>query len=158
LEYEQERENFAWLREKLEEAMQIVLKIGMQNSLTWSDITRETGVSIADWHAQYLKLDEDVCKLQMMADLYFPELHRAVRELRGSMNVFWGTQRHLLYVQTEAFIADHREDIERDESFKEDAQRLAWGQIPKITDEMGAKVWNVREGLMQVARSLRQST
>jgi hypothetical protein len=158
LEYEQQKESFEWLREKLEEAEQIILRIGMQNSLTISDITREIGVSIVEWNTQYLKLDEDVCRLQMMADLYFPELHDAVRELRGSMNVFWGQQRHLLYVETEAFITDHREDIEREKSFKEDAQMLAWREISKIADEVSAKCWAVREGLMRVARSLIQST
>jgi uncharacterized membrane protein YgaE (UPF0421/DUF939 family) len=158
LEYEQQKESFEWLREKLEEAEQIILKIGMQNSVTVSDITREIGVSIVEWNAQYLKLDEDVCRLQMMADLYFPKLHDAVRELRGSMNVFWGTQRHLLYVETEAFIADHREDIEREKSFKEDAHMLALREIWKISDEIGAKVWAVRDGLLQVARSLIQPT
>jgi hypothetical protein len=158
LEYEQEKESFQWLRERLEEADQIVLKIAMQHSLTGSDITREVGVSIAEWNTQYLKLDEEVCRLQMMADLYFPELHHAVRELRGTMNVFWGKQRHLLYVETEAFIADHREYIEQEKSFKEDAQSLAWRGILKISEEINEKVWDVRNGLMQVARSLRQST
>lgn len=158
LEHQQEKERIAWFQEKLEEAMQIVLKIDMYNSITGSNITKETGISTSEWNAQYLKLDEDVRRLQMMADLYFPDLHRPVRELRGKMNVFWGYQRQFLYVDTEAFVTDHVELIEENKSFQEEARTRAWLDMLKITEEIGGKVWNVRDGLMQIARSLRPST
>jgi hypothetical protein len=154
LEYEQRKEAFECLQEKLDEAERIVLKIETENSLIGSVIMREGGISIPEWNAQYLKLDEDMRRLQMMADLYFPKLQEAVSGLQGKVNVLWGRQRQLLYVESEAFVADHLEDMERQKSFKEDARGHAWVKICDISEEVGAKVWEVRNKLRQVAEEL----
>jgi hypothetical protein len=72
--------------------------------------------------------------------IYFPDLHRPVRELRGKMNVFWGYQRQFLYVDTEAFITDHLELIEENKSLQEEAHTRAWLDMLKITEEIGGTV------------------
>ena len=105
LDYQARKEEFENLRSKIEEAELIVFKISMMNSPTSSDIARDGGVSIADHDAHYLTLDEEVHRLAVLAHLYFPHLQEAVSELRGEMNVFWGTQRQRLYEQSQAFMA-----------------------------------------------------
>jgi hypothetical protein len=136
LAYQERKERIAWLQERLEEAEQILLRIDMLNSLTGSDIARMTGISEAEWSASYLKLDEEAPKLHTMAELYFPELRRPISEPRGRMNVFWGEQRHLLYVETDAFVTDHLEDIEKDPSFQDEARGRAWVDIQRVGAEV----------------------
>jgi hypothetical protein len=154
LDYQARKEELEHLRSKIEEAEQIVFRIGVMNSPTNSDIAMDGGVSIADHNAHYLTLDEEARRLAVLADLYFPHLQEAVSELRGQMNIFWGTQRQRLYEQSQAFIDDHRELIEEDPSFQEKARSRSWVEILDVSDRIGAKAWAVRQGLIKAAESL----
>jgi hypothetical protein len=156
LDYQARKEEFEHLRSKIEEAELIVLKLSMMNSPTGSDIARDGGISITDHDAQYLKLDEEARRLQMLADLYFPDVYKAASALRGQMNVFWGTQRQRLYQQSQAFIDEHREMIAEDPSFQEEVLGRSWVEIRKISREVAAKAWEVQQGLIRAAQSLRQ--
>ena len=134
------------LRAEREQALQLIYRRPY--------MAMDGGVSIADHNACYLTLDEEARRLAVLADLYFPHLQKAVSDLRGEMNVFWGTQRQRLYEQSQAFIDDHRELIEEDPSFQEKARSSSWVEILKISDEIAAKTCAVRQGLIKATESL----
>jgi hypothetical protein len=146
LEYQQRKENIEFVREKLEDVHRILSKIGMENSLTGSYITREIGITKEQYHAQYLKNDEEVCRLLMIADLYFPQLQGTAHELRGLMNLFWGQHQNLIAQEAK---------VSENEYLNNDVIHRLTGEIIGIGEKIAAQVGNAKYKLEEIAASLR---
>jgi len=133
------RENEAHLREKLEDAHQILSKIATENSMTASFITSMTGVTASEYHTRYQKNEEDVRRLRMVVDLYLPQLHDTVEELTGLTNLFWGNQQELLGQEPRG---------------NEGAARNTTVRIAELSSEIGRKVMAAKSQLREMAHSL----
>jgi hypothetical protein len=139
---QQEKESREQIREKLEEAHQLLSKIRTETTLDASDSMRKTDVTHAHEQQQHQKSNEDVHRLQMIADLYFPQIHDLVEELAKLATRFW--RQH----NTVTFLAG-REEPER---FKADWS-TALREIPEISQDIGLKVADAKNRLREVSAS-----
>lgn len=77
---------------KLEEAHRIVARLSAAYSQNAAFIQKEVDSGKTSYHATYIETVETADELQMIADLYFPNLSADVRRLKSGMNLFWGWQ------------------------------------------------------------------
>ena len=146
LEYQQRKEDIEFIRKKLEDVHLILSKIGMENSLTGSYITREIGITKEQYHAQYLKNDEEVCRLLITADLYLPQLQETAYKLRGLMNLFWGNHQDLIRLEAK---------VSGNEYLNNDEVHRLTGEIIDIGKKIAEQVGHAKYKLEEVAASLR---
>jgi hypothetical protein len=139
LEYQQQKDHSERMRGMLEDTYRILLKITLDNSPTALDIARDTGMTLEQHHAQYLKKREDVHRLMMITNLYFPEIGGVVNEVAGLTNVFWGNEMSRLWQISEG---------------QDDAAQALWGELFKISQEIAEKASQAMMMLISVAKSL----
>ena len=143
LEYQQWKEHAEFIRQRIEEAYQILSKIGMESSMTGQVITEEVGITVEEYHAHYLKRDEELCRVQMIAELYVPDLLGIIGKLRGEMNVLWGSNKHHIF------------DKNKSEESKRDPASDYWiKRVFDASEKISSQVGAAKARLGQVATSL----
>jgi len=110
------------MREKLEEAHQIISKINFENSQTISYITNQT-LTIGEFHQRYQNNKVELDRLRMIIGIYFSNLTKYPNILDGNSNLFWGNQ--MSYMETGTHNTSAMSKIlSSAESIEEDAKVL----------------------------------
>ena len=135
---QQQRERREQLREKLEEAHQLLSKIRTETTPQASHRMRSTEATL--YPEQYHKSHEDVRRLPMITDLYFPQLQEPVKALEGLTIHFWNEYQHVMSL-------GGAEDPAR---FKNDRDN-ALHELSEISREIGPKVLEAKNKLREVA-------
>ncbi|HKV10383.1 MAG TPA: hypothetical protein VJ725_19735 [Thermoanaerobaculia bacterium] len=130
-----QREASARLREKIEEAHQILSRIVSDNSMTASHIALDTGLTAQEYHQHYQKSRDEVHRLQMIADLYLPKIHKSIDDIASLTNIFWGAQQTVLYQHSQG---------------NKDLTLIARREIVKISTEITYKVADSKLALQEI--------
>jgi hypothetical protein len=138
---QQEKERRERLREKLEEAHQLLSKIRTDTTPQASHLMRSTGTTLSN--EQHQKSYEDVRRLLMIADLYLPQLQEPVKALEGLMNSFWLDHQNVMFL----------EKVEDPARFKDDRDGRV-RELSKTSRELGLKVLEAQNKLREVATLL----
>jgi hypothetical protein len=141
-EHQEQKERREQLREKLEEAFQLLTKIRMDTRLEASDIMRTTGTEY--FHEQRQKSNEDVFRLQMLSEVYFSQVREHVEALATYTNFFWTQHETVLSLQSK---------VTDDAAFKDDLKKAS-REIPELSRTINFQVLEARNGLRSVAASL----
>lgn len=88
-------------REKLERFHIILSKIALGNSQTMSFIQSDSAMNLKQFREMYLENSERLHEAQAIADLYYPSMSEAVREIYGQSNILWGHQEGVLKTDIE---------------------------------------------------------
>jgi hypothetical protein len=94
---EQQKERREQLREKREEAHQLLSKIRTETTPQASHRMRSTEATL--YPEQYQESHDDVRRLLMIADLYFPQLQEPVKALEGLTIGFWNNHETVMSLE-----------------------------------------------------------
>jgi hypothetical protein len=138
---QQQKERRKQLREKLEEAHQLLSKIRTETTPRASHIMRKTGSTYS--REQYQKSNEDVRRLLMITDLYFPQLRDPVENLARLTNRFWNELENIMFL----------DEAKEPERFRDDVN-TAQRELSQASGEIGQKIADAKNILREVAASL----
>ena len=79
-------------REKLEKFLLILSKIEFENSLTASYFQSDKDTDIETFRKDYRQNCYLFHEAQAIANLYLPEISKAMQKVYGEMNMYWGHQ------------------------------------------------------------------
>ena len=85
------------LENKIEEAHILLSELQFAFSKTDMNIDWDANLSVSEYDAKYREFREKCSRLQMLIDLYAPELSLSVNSISGNMNLYWGNFRRLLH-------------------------------------------------------------
>jgi hypothetical protein len=141
LAHQQHQESRAQLREKCEEAHQLLSKIRTDTTPQASYLMRSTGTTFANEQRQ--QSHEDIRRLLMITDLYFPQLQEPVEALEGLTIGFWHNHDNVTFL----------EGVEDPERFKSDRDN-ALHELSHTSREIRPKVAEAKKQLREVTGSL----
>jgi hypothetical protein len=141
LAHQQQQESRERHRGKCEEAHQLLSKIRTDTTPRASHLIRSNGTAFAN--EQFQKNQEDVHRLHMITDLYFPQLQEPVEALAALTIGFWNNHDHVMFL----------EQVEDPEQFKSERDD-ALHELFQTSQEIGPKVVEVKKRLREVAASL----
>lgn len=87
---------FAVERENLKKLHLVLSKIAIENSLTVSYIQTSSNMSSDYFSNRYLENWQHLKEAKAIADIYYQDIRREIKELEGQMSCFWGSQKSLL--------------------------------------------------------------
>jgi gas vesicle protein len=139
---QQEKDRRERLRKKLEEAYQLLTKISMYTTPQASHIMRTVGTEYS--HERREKSSEDMSRLQMLSEVYFPQAREHMEAVGAGTQIFWNQHETILFLQSK--VADN-------ETFSDDL-RKALAEITPLSLKIRFEVLEARNKLSLVAASL----